>query len=89
MNPEAYFKLCEAHDWDYPMSDDRSVRERGQNEEAELRDTMLLYGSDSPEFEKFLLIYDAWQAHAREDGPKPQLSDFVPQNQTPLTGQKD
>ena len=80
MTPEEFFKLCEAHDWDYSMSEDRRVYAEGQRS----WDRLIELSKNNPPLTR---IYLAWYDYVRPR--KPQLSDFVPQNQTPLTGQKD
>ena len=80
MNPEAYFKLCEAHDWDWHISDDPTVHSKGMR----VQDYLINLATENSELREIFL---AWSRYANPR--KPQLSDFVPQNQTPLTGQKD
>lgn len=80
MTPEAYFKLCEAHDWNFQLSDDPQVYHNG----ARAQDHLINLAQENSELREIFL---AWSRYANPR--KPQLSDFVPQNQTPLTGQKD
>ncbi len=83
MTPEEYFKLCEAHDWDYVFSDDPGRHRAGCQESDRLFDLAQASLPDGSLNGDFLAIHNAWYAYRRHNGPKPQLSDFVPQTNRP------
>jgi len=74
VTPEAYFKLCEAHDWNYDFSSDPQGYRKGARAQQQLINL-------AKEDAQLREIYLAWSRYAKP--PIPQLSDFVPQNQTP------
>lgn len=73
-----YYKMLQAHDWHYEMSDDRSVYKRGQAERTRLRMT-------SEESAKHAALYTDYYLYVTQGKPKPQ----EPMEKAFRTGEQD